>query len=66
MNIAEELEPIAREAAKIVGQQQLPGSFVVIIRGDISPNKTASVGWEWFFHAPTERVATDAAPVDLA
>jgi hypothetical protein len=64
INIAAELEPVAREAARIVGQQHIPGNYVVIIRGQVLEDDTATVGWEWFFHLPAETIP-DSGPVKL-
>jgi hypothetical protein len=64
MNIAEELEPIARKAAKIVGQQRVPGDFIVLIHGEIVGDKVENLGWEWFWQPPSPRVPSSGS-VDL-
>jgi hypothetical protein len=65
MNIAEALEVVARKAAFIVGHDNpKPGDFTVIIRGTINDDKTATVGWEWYWRPPTDTLP-GSGPVDL-
>lgn len=63
MNIAEELKPVAEQTAHIVGQQKIPGEWIVIIQGEIDENMVSTIRWQWFFHPPTELVPS--SPVDL-
>lgn len=64
INIAVELGPVARQAAEIVGQEGVPGDFVVIIQGTIEDENTAQVRWEWYWRPPTELVPSEG-PVNL-
>lgn len=54
-NIAEELRTVAENAAQIVGQDPMPGDWIVIISGTIGDDKTTTLRWEWFWRPPSGR-----------